>query len=61
MVLMFLDNNAFLPLGKTSNLANKEILKVIPENFSVDLEDGIKNPIGMSARKLEVVSNIFSR
>ncbi|MFK7779720.1 MAG: cell division protein FtsA [Candidatus Gracilibacteria bacterium] len=42
------------------DLPNKEILKVIPENFLVDLEDGIKNPIGMSARKLEVVSNIFS-
>ena len=42
------------------DLPNKEILKVIPENFSVDLEEGIKNPIWMSARKLEVVSNIFS-
>ncbi|MDP2091127.1 MAG: cell division protein FtsA [Candidatus Gracilibacteria bacterium] len=42
------------------DLPNKEILKVIPEHFSVDLEEGIKNPIGMSARKLEVVSNIFS-
>jgi len=42
------------------DLPNKEILKVIPENFLVDLEDGIKNPIWMAARKLEVVSNIFS-
>ncbi len=42
------------------DLPNKEILKVIPENFCVDLEEGIKNPIWMSARKLEVVSNIFS-
>ena len=42
------------------DLPNKEILKVIPENFAVDLEEGIKNPIWMSARKLEVVSNIFS-
>ena len=42
------------------DLPNKEILKVIPENFVVDLEEGIKNPIWMSARKLEVVSNIFS-
>ncbi|MDD2870476.1 MAG: cell division protein FtsA [Candidatus Gracilibacteria bacterium] len=42
------------------DLPNKEILKVIPEHFGVDLEEGIKNPIGMSARKLEVVSNIFS-
>lgn len=42
------------------DLPNKEILKVIPEYFCVDLEDGIKNPIWMSARKLEVISNIFS-
>lgn len=42
------------------DLPNKEILKVIPENYVVDLEEGIKNPIGMSARKLEVVANIFS-
>jgi cell division protein FtsA len=42
------------------DLPNKEILKVIPEHFTVDLEDWIKNPIWMAARKLEVVSNIFS-
>lgn len=42
------------------DLPNKEILKVIPENFVVDLEEWIKNPIWMAARKLEVVSNIFS-
>ncbi|MDD3302304.1 MAG: cell division protein FtsA [Candidatus Gracilibacteria bacterium] len=41
-------------------LPNREILKVIPEYFIVDLEDGVKNPIGMAARKLEVVANIFS-
>jgi cell division ATPase FtsA len=27
------------------DLPNREILKVIPENFVVDLEEGIKNPI----------------
>jgi len=42
------------------DLPNKEILKVIPEYFVVDLEDGVRNPTGMSARKLEVVANIFS-
>ena len=42
------------------DLPNREILKVIPEELIVDLERGVKNPIGMSARKLEVVSNIFS-
>lgn len=42
------------------DMPNKEILKVIPEYFTVDLEEGVKNPIGMSARKMEVIANIFS-
>jgi cell division protein FtsA len=42
------------------DLPNKEILKVIPEYFVVDMEEGVKNPLGMSARKMEVVANIFS-
>jgi len=42
------------------DMPNKEILKVIPEYFVVDLEEGVKNPLGMSARKLEVVAHIFS-
>lgn len=42
------------------SLPNREVLKVIPDSFTVDLEDGIKSPIGMSARKLEVRANIFS-
>ncbi len=42
------------------SLPNREIVKVIPDNFVVDLEEGIKSPIGMSARKLEVRANIFS-
>jgi len=41
------------------NMPNKEILKVIPEYFIVDLEEWVKNPIWMSARKLEVVAHIF--
>lgn len=41
-------------------LLNKEVLKVIPDNFTVDLETGIKSPIWMSARKLEVKANIFT-
>lgn len=39
---------------------NREILKVIPESFTVDFEEWIKNPVWMKARKLEVVANIFS-
>lgn len=42
------------------DLPNREILKVIPENFIVDLENGVKNPIWMTARKMEVEANIFS-
>lgn len=42
------------------DLPNREILKVIPENFIVDIERGVKNPIGMSARKMDVEANIFS-
>ncbi len=42
------------------SLPNREILKVIPDNFVVDGEEGIKSPIGMSAKKLEVRANIFS-
>jgi len=42
------------------DLPNREILKVVPDYFIVDLEEGVKNPVGMSARKLEVVANIFS-
>ena len=42
------------------DLANKEILKIIPEYFVVDLEQWVKNPVWMAARKLEVVANIFS-
>lgn len=42
------------------DIQNKEILKVIPESFVVDLEEGIKNPVWMKARKLEVITNIFS-
>ena len=42
------------------DLPNREILKVVPEYFVVDAEEGVKNPLGMSARKLEVIANIFS-
>ena len=42
------------------DLPNREILKVVPEYFVVDYEEWVKNPIWMSARKLEVVASIFS-
>lgn len=43
-----------------ADFPNREILKVIPETFSVDIEDWVKNPVGMSARKLEATAKIFS-
>ncbi len=42
------------------DLSNKEILKVIPDYYTVDLESGIRSPIWMSARKLELNANIFA-
>ncbi len=55
------DVDRVLDMAKNGvDLPNREILKVIPEYFIVDLEEGVKNPLGMSARKLEVVAHIFS-
>lgn len=55
------DIDRVLDMAKNAiNLPNREVLKVIPEYFIVDLEEWVKNPIWMSARKLEVVVNIFS-
>ena len=42
------------------DLMNRSVLKVIPESFGLDLENGIKNPVGMSGKKLEVRSHIIS-
>lgn len=42
------------------DMPNKDILKVIPEYFTVDLEEWVKNPVWMSARKIEVVAHIFT-
>ncbi len=42
------------------DLMNRTVLKVIPESFGLDLENGIKNPVGMNGKKLEVRSHIIS-
>ncbi len=42
------------------DMPNKDILKVIPETFTVDLEEGVKNPVWMSARKIEVIAHMFT-
>ena len=55
------DIDRVLDMAKWSvEYPNKDILKIIPEFFSVDIEDSVKNPIWMFARKLEVSAKIFS-
>lgn len=55
------DVNRWLDMAQNwVDLQNKIVLKVIPESFSIDFETWIKNPIWMTAKKLEVVAHIFS-
>lgn len=55
------DVNRALDMSQNGvDLMNRSVLKVIPESFSLDLENGIKNPVGMSGKKLEVRSHIIS-
>jgi cell division protein FtsA len=55
------DVNRALDISQNGvDLMNRSILKVIPESFGLDLESGIKNPVGMSGKKLEVRSHIIS-
>jgi cell division protein FtsA len=39
--------------------STREILHVIPRDFSVDSQEGIKDPVGMSGVRLEVETNII--
>jgi len=39
---------------------NREILHVIPRNFTVDGEDGVRDPVGMQAYRLEVETHIVT-
>ncbi len=41
-------------------LQNRTVMKVIPESFSVDADQFVKSPVGMTARKLEATAHIFS-
>ncbi len=59
--IMQSDIDRVLEMAKSwVDMPNKTILKVIPQNFVVDLEENVKNPIWMSARKLEVLAHIFT-
>jgi cell division protein FtsA len=40
--------------------SNREIIHVIPRDFIVDSQDGIRDPVGMSGVRLEVETNIIS-
>jgi cell division protein FtsA len=39
---------------------NREILHIIPRSFAVDGEDGVRDPIGMQAYRLEVEAHIVT-
>ncbi len=41
------------------DLSNREVLKVVPDYYTVDLEEWIRSPIWMTAKKLELKANIF--
>jgi cell division protein FtsA len=55
------DINRALDMSQNGvDLMNRVVLKVIPESFSLDLENGIKNPLWMSGKKLDVRSHIVT-
>ena len=39
---------------------NREILEVVPHDFRLDGQDGIKDPIGMTGTRLEINANVVS-
>jgi len=39
---------------------SREIIHVLPRGFTVDSQDGVKDPVGMSGVRLEVETNIIS-
>jgi cell division protein FtsA len=55
------DVNRVLDMAQNGiTLTNQTVLKIIPESFTVDLENHVKTPVGMSAKKLEVSAYIFT-
>lgn len=40
--------------------SNREILDVIPLNYTLDGQSGIRSPLGMSASKIEILANVVS-
>ncbi len=39
---------------------NREIIEVVPRDFRLDGQDGIKDPIGMTGTRLEISANVVS-
>lgn len=55
------DISRALESAKGISLAqDREVLHVIPRNFTVDGDDGVRDPIGMYANKLEVEAHIVT-
>jgi len=40
--------------------SNREIIHVLPRGYTVDSQDGVRDPVGMSGIRLEVETNIIS-
>jgi cell division protein FtsA len=45
-------------LGKVP--ANREILEVVPHSYRLDGQDNIKDPLGMTGTRLEIIANVVS-
>jgi cell division protein FtsA len=45
-------------LGKVP--ANREILEVVPHSYRLDGQDNIKDPLGMTGTRLEIMANVVS-
>jgi len=54
------DVNRVIETAQAMSLpVNREVLHVVPRDFAVDGEGGIKNPIGMNGSRLEVDAHII--
>ncbi len=54
------DVDRVLDTAKAIKLENKVILHVLPQEFSIDSQTGILQPIGMTGRRLEVKAHIIT-
>jgi cell division protein FtsA len=53
------DVDRVLESAKATNLpSSREIIHVLPRDFKVDDQDGVKDPVGMSGNRLEVQTTI---